>query len=61
MARDRQTNQSQPSNQVTYDEVAKMGTQGKLPFGQVPVLQLDGETFAQTQVRLAQWTDKEQT
>ena len=31
-----------------------MGSQGKLPFGQVPVLQLDGETFAQTQARFAQ-------
>lgn len=43
---------------VSYDEITKMGSQGKLPFGQVPVLQLDGETFAQTQA-LLRWAGRE--
>jgi len=30
------------------EEIAKMKTDGTLPFGQFPVLQVDGETIAQT-------------
>ena len=35
-------------HRVSYAEIREMAKEGKLPYGQVPVLQLDGVTYAQS-------------
>ncbi|CAJ1335055.1 unnamed protein product, partial [Effrenium voratum] len=43
---------------VSYEEVAELNNKGKLPFGQVPVLELDGETYAQSGA-LLRWAGRQ--
>ena len=33
---------------ISYEEVARMRDERELPYGQVPLLEINGETFAQT-------------
>ncbi|CAE7315747.1 Esyt3 [Symbiodinium natans] len=43
---------------VTHQEVQELNLQGQLPFGQVPVLELDGQVFAQTGA-LLRWAGRQ--
>ncbi|CAE7620368.1 CACNA1D [Symbiodinium sp. CCMP2592] len=43
---------------VTHQEVQELNLKGQLPFGQVPVLELDGQVFAQTEA-LLRWAGRE--
>mmetsp|Transcript_56893 Transcript_56893/g.133018 ORF Transcript_56893/g.133018 Transcript_56893/m.133018 type:complete len:245 (+) Transcript_56893:43-777(+) len=43
---------------VSHQEVQELNSQGKLPFGQVPVLEVNGEVFAQTEA-LLRWAGKQ--
>eukprot|EP00927_Polykrikos_kofoidii_P052971 TRINITY_DN47043_c0_g1_i1.p1 TRINITY_DN47043_c0_g1~~TRINITY_DN47043_c0_g1_i1.p1 ORF type:complete len:244 (-),score=29.76 TRINITY_DN47043_c0_g1_i1:68-799(-) len=43
---------------VSYEEVAAMRAAGRLPFGQVPVLEIDGVTYGQS-VALLRWAGRQ--
>lgn len=45
-------------HRVSHEEVAEMRNRGELPFGQVPVLDIDGQRFSQSQA-LLRWAGRE--
>ena len=45
-------------HRVSYAEIREMNKEGKLPYGQVPILELDGVTYAQSGAIL-RWAGKQ--